>query len=123
MADTVKLHAFLISNQIDLKGIKSLIDKKPLADSSYELFYGAEGRYKYFFNYGVVVFAGIAEDEMKSIIASIQPHLKDPEKVWQRDEFQIRVDPDRGTAFEFAEAVVSKRDPTVMRVAMLKLAQ
>ncbi len=123
MADTVKLHAFLISNQIDLKGIKSLIDKKPLADSSSELFYGSEGRYKYFFNYGVVVFAGMPEEEMKSIIVSIQPHLKDPEKAWQRDEFQIRVDPERGTAFEFAEAVVIKRDPTIMRVAMLNLAQ
>ncbi len=123
MADTVKLHAFLISNQIDLKGIKSLFEMKPLADSSSELFYGAEGRYRYFFNYGVVVFAGLEEDEMKSIITGIQAYLKDPEKAWLRDEFQIRVDADRGTAFEFDEVIVTKRDPTVMRVAMLNLAQ
>ena len=123
MDEIVKLHAFLVSNQIDLKGIKSLFEKKPLADTSWELFYGAEGRYQYFFNYGVVVFAGLSEEEMKQTISLIQTHLKDPAKAWLRDEFQIRVDPSRQVAFEFAEAVVGKLDDMVIRVAMLNLAQ
>src|SRR5688500_7745703 len=106
MADIVKLHAFLVSNQIDLKGVKTGFEKKPLADSSSELFYGMDGRYEYFSNYGVIVFAGHQEDEMKTVIKSMEPHLRDPEKVWLRDEFQIRVDPARDMTFEFAEAIV-----------------
>lgn len=123
MAETVKLHAFLVSNQIDIKAIKALFEKKPLADSSSELFYGANGKYEYFCNYGVVVFSGYPEPEMKSIIRTVEVHLKDAATVWLRDEFQIRVDPGMEMSFEFAEAVVGKMDEKVIRVAMLNLAQ
>ena len=40
MAESVKLTAFLVANQLDIKGIKAFLDLKPLADSSSELFYG-----------------------------------------------------------------------------------
>lgn len=123
MPELVKLHAFLVSNQIDLKAIKSLTDKKPLADSSSELFYGAGGRYEYFFNYGVIVFAGYGEEEMKDVIRKVGLHLKDPEKSWHRDEFQVLIDPGSEMSFEFAAAVVGKLDHTIIRVAMLNLAQ
>ena len=123
MAEIVKLHAFLVSNQIDLKGIKSIYEKKPLADSSSELFYGGAGKYEYFFNYGVIVFSGYEEEEMKNVIKAIREHLKDPETSWLRDEFQIRVEPANEFVFEFAEAVVGKLDEMVIRVAMLNLAQ
>lgn len=125
MAEIVKLHAFLLSNQIDLKGIKSQFDKKPLADSSSELFYASGGKYEYFSNYGVIVFSGYRDEEMKQMIKAITTHLKDPdpEAAWLRDEFQIRVDPGKESAFDFAEAVVGKMDEMVIRVAMLNLAQ
>src|SRR5688500_3408901 len=123
MAEIVKLHAFLVSNQIDIKAIKSAFEKKPLADSSSELFYGMTGKYEYFCNYGVIVFSGYTEAEMKAIIQTVEAHLKDPALTWLRDEFQIRVDAGKETSFEFAEAVVGKMDEKVIRVAMLNLAQ
>lgn len=123
MAEIVKLQAFLVSNQIDLKGIKSLGEKKPLADSSSELFYGSGGKFEYFFNYGVIVFSGYSEEEMKAAIAAAEVFMKDPEPVRSSDEFQIRVDPSREVSFEFAGAVVAKLDEMVIRVAMLNLAQ
>lgn len=123
MAEIVKLHAFLVSGQIDIKGIKSVFKQKPLADSSSELFYGSNGRYEYYCNYGVIVFSGFSQDEMKEAIKNINPFLKDPALVWLRDEFQIRLDKGKETAFEFAEAVVEKLDEKVIRVAMLNLAQ
>lgn len=123
MAEIVKLHAFLVSNQIDIKGIKSLFEKKPLADSSSELFYGAVGRYQYYCNYGVIVFCGMQEGEMKEAINTVEAFLKDRALTWLRDEFQIRVDPGKDSTFEFAEAVVGKLDEKVIRVAMLNLAQ
>lgn len=123
MAETVKLHAFLVSNQIDIKGIKSTFDIKPLADSSSELFFGFSGKYQYYCNYGVIVFSGYKEEEMKYGIKTVLTYLKDPNTAWLRDEFQIRVDPGKETFFEFAEAVVGKMDGKVIRVAMLNLAQ
>lgn len=43
MPQTVKLCAFLVANQLDIKGIKNFLDIKPLADTSSELFYGFAG--------------------------------------------------------------------------------
>ena len=123
MVEIVKLYAFLVSNQIDLKGIKSVIGRKPLADSSSELFYGSNGKYEYYFNYGVIVFSGYQEEEMKAAISSVESFLKDPEESWMRDEFQLRVIPGAEVSFEFADAVVGKLDEMVVRVSMLNLAQ
>jgi uncharacterized Rmd1/YagE family protein len=123
MAELVKVNAFLVSNQIDIKGIKSFLDIKPVADSSSELFYGFTGKYQYYTNYGVIVFAGYNEEEMKYGIKTVTQFLKDPAPTWLRDEFQIRVDPGKETLFDFAEAVVGKMDEKVIRVAMLNLAQ
>jgi uncharacterized Rmd1/YagE family protein len=123
MEETVKLHAFLVSNQIDIKGIKSFFDIKPLADSSSELFYGFSGKYQYYCNYGVVVFCGYSEEEMKYAIKTVTAYLKDPANTWPRDEFQIRVAAGHETSFEFAEAVIGKIDERVIRVAMLNLSQ
>ncbi|HET9487142.1 MAG TPA: RMD1 family protein [Chryseosolibacter sp.] len=123
MAEIVKLQALLVSNQIDLKGIKSQVEKKPLADSSSELLYGSGGKYEYYFNYGVIVFSGYQEAEMKDVIKTVEKHLKDPEVAWLRDEFQICVDRGKETSFDFAEVVVGKLDDMVVRVAMLNLAQ
>ena len=123
MEEIVKLHAFLVSNQIDIKGIKSLYEMRPLADSSSELFYGANGKYQYFCNYGVIVFSGFQQEEMKSTIKTVEPYLKDPANATLRDEFQIRVEAGKENSFEFAEAVVGKLDEKVVRVAMLNLAQ
>jgi uncharacterized Rmd1/YagE family protein len=123
MANIVKLHAFLVSNQIDIKGIKSFFDIKPIADSSSELFYGFDGKYQYYCNYGVIVFSGYHEEEMKYGIKAVTAYMKDPAAAWSRDEFQIRVEQGQDTFFEFAEAVVGKMDDKVVRVAMLNLAQ
>lgn len=123
MAEIIRLHAFLASNQIDIKGIKAKFEAKPLADSSSELFYADGGRYQYYCNYGVIVLSGYLQEEMKARIAALKPYLKDPAAMPLRDEFQIRVDPGKETSFEFAEAVVGRLTPQVVRVAMLNLAQ
>jgi hypothetical protein len=87
MTQTVKLSAFLIASQLDIKGIKSFLDIKPLADSSSELYYNfSGGKYQYYCNYGVVVFAGYNEDEMKWAIKTVSGFQKNPSLNWMRDE-------------------------------------
>jgi required for meiotic nuclear division protein 1 len=124
MAQTVKLSAFLVANQLDIKGIKSFLEIKPLADSSSELFYGfGPGKYQQFFNYGVIVFSGYTEEEMRWGIKTVSSFQKNPMPAALRDEFQIRVEEGRESSFDFNEAVLGKVDEKVIRIAMLNLAQ
>lgn len=124
MSKTVKLTAFLVSNQLDIKGIKSFLEIKPLADSSSELFYKfSDEKYQYFCNYGVIVFTGYSEDEMKWAVKAVQTYQKDPVPQWLRDEFQIRVEEGADILFDFNGAVLGRMEDKVVRIAVLNLAQ
>lgn len=124
MEKTVKLSAFLVANQIDVKGVKAFFDIKPLADSSSELFYSySVDKYQYYFNFGVVVFAGYTEDEMKYAVKTVHPYLRNPLGVWLRDDHDLKAEEGRTLSFEFDELIVDKLDSSVIRIAMFNLAQ
>ena len=73
MSQRVRLTALLVANQLDLKGIKNFLDIKPLADLSSELFYRfSDTKYQHYFNFGVVVFTGHTEEEIKWALNSNQ---------------------------------------------------
>ena len=123
MEKTVKLSAILVANQLDIKGIKSFLEIKTDSESSTELFYSfGNDRYQYYFNYGVIVFSGHSEDEIKNAVKAIQPHLKDANNNWLRDDHEISVR--QGVMeFDFDQLVVDHLDVKVMRIAMFNLAQ
>lgn len=122
--NTIKLSAILVSSQLDIKGIRSFLDVKPLADSSTELLVRfSENRYQSYFNYGVVVFSGHSEEEMKIAIRAISPYLKAPNNNWLRDDYNLQVKPGVELEFEFDGLVVEHLDDHVVRIAMLNLAQ
>lgn len=124
MIQTVKLSAFLVANQLDIKGIKSFLDIKPLADSSSELFYSFGGeKYQYFFNYGVMVFAGYSEDEMKWAIKAVQAYQRNPVTSWLRDDHEISVMEGSDIIFNYDELILDKIDSKVFRIAMFNLGQ
>jgi required for meiotic nuclear division protein 1 len=124
MSQTIKISAFLVANQLDIKGIKSFLDIKPLADSSAELFYSfSGGKYQYYFNYGVLVLAGYNEDEMKWAVKAISAFQKNPLTPWLRDDHELTVEEGSSIAFQFDEVILDRIDEKVIRVAMLNLAQ
>lgn len=124
MPQTVKLSAFLVANQLDIKGIKAFLDIKPLADSSADLFYSFSGnKYQYYFNYGVMVFSGYSEDEMKWAIKAVSAFQKNSTTNWLRDDHELRQEPQSGLLFEFDEVVLDRLDEKVIRIAMVNLAQ
>ena len=124
MSLTVKLSAFLVSNQLDIKGIKTFLDIKPLADTSSELFYRFAGeKYQYYFNFGVIVFAGYSEDEMKWAIKTVQVHQRTPFVNWLRDDHEIDVQEGKQIVFDFAKLILDKVDEKVIRITMFNLAQ
>ncbi len=124
MEKTLKLSAILIANQLDIKGIKSFFEIKPFADSSTELLYSfGNDRYHYYFNYGVVVFSGYSEEEIKLAVKAIYSYMRNPVTTWLRDDHEISVIEKSEMAFEFDQLIVDHLDPTVVRIAMFNLAQ
>jgi required for meiotic nuclear division protein 1 len=124
MSQTVKLSAFLIANQLDIKGIKAFLEIKPLADSSSELFYSfTGGKYQCYFNYGVLVFAGYGEDEMKWAAKAISPYQKTPMTNWLRDDHEITVEEGHPLSFDHDKVILDRLDHVVIRIAMLNVAQ
>jgi required for meiotic nuclear division protein 1 len=121
---SIKLSAILVANQLDIKGIKSFLEIKPLADSSTELLVClGPHRYQYYFNYGVIVFSGHTEEEIKIAIKVISPFLKGPSSSWMRDDHSLQIEPAPKLEFEFDRVVVDHVDDNVVRIAMLNLAQ
>lgn len=123
MEKKVKLAALLVANQLDLKGIKTFLDLKPLADSSSELFYnfGAD-KYQYYFNYGVVVFSNHTDEEIKLSIKTVLSYLKNPSTNWMRDDHEIEAK-EGEMMFEFNQVVVDRLDSEVFRISMFNIAQ
>jgi required for meiotic nuclear division protein 1 len=124
MAETLKLTAFLVANQLDIKGIRSFLEIKPSAESSSELFYKfSETKYQYYFNYGVIVFAGFTEEEMRYAIKTVLNYQRTSLATSLRDDFQVDVDIGKETLFDFDKVTVGRFDDKMMRIAMFNLAQ
>lgn len=124
MPQTVKLSAFLVANQLDIKGIKSFLDIKPVADTSSEIFYHfSEDKYQYYFNFGVVVFAGYTEDEMKWAVKTVLPYQKNPFVNWLRDDHEIDAQDGKPITFDFDKLILDKLDERIIRITMFNLAQ
>lgn len=124
MGREIKLTAFYVAKHLETRGIRSQQDVRPLADTSSELFYGFPGdRYQYYFNYGIVVFAGYDEREMEEMIKAVSSYQRFPVTRPSRDEFDIRFDPGAGMRFEFHELVLGTLNDEVYRIVMLNLAQ
>lgn len=123
MNKILKLSAIRVANQLDLKGIKTFLDLKPVSDSSSDLYYsfGPE-KYQYFSNYGVIAFCGYSEEEIKIAVKTVQAYLKNPD-TWLRDDHEICLSPESPLEFEFDSVVVDHIDANVIRIAMFNLAQ
>lgn len=120
---TLKLSALLVANQLDLKGIKSFFDLKPTVDSSSELLFSfSADRFQYCFNYGVIVFAGHSEDEIKVAVRSTLPYQRSAISNWLRDDYELTVK-EGELQFDFNRLIVDRLDEKVIRIAMLNLAQ
>jgi uncharacterized Rmd1/YagE family protein len=120
---TLKLSALLVANQLDLKGIKAFLNLKTIADSSSELLYSlGNDRLQYYFNYGVIVFSGHTDDEIKEAIQAISPYQKSPSSNLFRDDHEINVK-EGEMEFDFDQLIVGRLDDKIIRIVMLNLAQ
>ena len=121
---SIRLTAVLVANQIDIKGIKSHLDIRPIVDSSTELMFAlGDNRYQFFFNYGVIVFARHSDDDIKIAIRAVENCLKSPASNWIREEISLEHDPEADMEMAYDRVVVNHLDAQVFRIVMLNLAQ
>lgn len=124
MENSLHLSALLVANQLDIKAIKAQLSGKLIADSSAELFYSQDdSKYEYYFNYGVIVFCGLTEDEIKARINKVLPFSRAPLSKWLRDDHHLTPEKESEPVFEFDQVIVNRIDYKVIRITMLNLAQ
>lgn len=123
MGMEITLTAFHVAKQLDLKGIRTLLEK-PSAETSSELFYSFSGnRHQYYFNYGVIVFCGYTNEEMEGAIQTVSPHFRFAVSHVTRDEFAILHEAEAAMRFEFHRVILGTLTDEVFRVVMFNLAQ
>ena len=83
----------------------------------------SEEKYVYYFNYGVIVFSGHSEDEIKFSIKAIQPYERNPYGQWLRDDHEIQVAPGNDLEIEFEHVGGDHLNARIVRITMLTLAQ
>ena len=76
-----KLVALNIADSIDVKGLKNSFQGKLITSTSTELFYKtAENKYVSIFNYGVVAFSNHTEQEVTSVLSSIDKYVSNKQE-------------------------------------------
>lgn len=123
-SNAVRLSAVLVANQLDIKGIRSFLEVKPLIETPSELMisYG-DLRHQFYFNFGVIVFSDHTDDEIKIAVKSIGGHLKNPIASWLREDYYIESSANAPLEFEFDRVVADHLDSKVFRITMWNLAQ
>ncbi|MDV3309001.1 MAG: RMD1 family protein [Cyclobacteriaceae bacterium] len=123
MGKEITLTAFHVAKQLDLKGIRTVLEK-PTAEASSELFYSFPGnRYQYYFNYGVIVFCGYTDQEMEDAIQKVNPYFRFAVTHVTQDEFGILHEEGGGIRFEFHRVILGTLNDEVFRIVMFNLAQ
>lgn len=120
----LRLIALLVSNQIDSRHLRSNPGGKIVADSSSELMvdFGG-GRYQYFFNYGVIVLSGYAEEEIQPAIKQSEPFFKGQVSPQLREDFHLEPSPDQELELDIDRIRASRTDQQSIRIMMMNMAQ
>lgn len=124
MAGHLKISAFVLAAQIDIKKIKSFRKEKPVAESSSELLFVTEGdKYQYYFNYGVIVFCGFQEQEMTAALEAAQPYTRTRLTHPIRDDLDVVIQEGEAINISFDTVTLSSVDVNAIRILMFNLAQ
>jgi uncharacterized Rmd1/YagE family protein len=88
----MKIEAFQVAEQINLKKFKADFTSSPLFYNNSELFYKQEqDKYFYLFNYGVTVFAGLTDLEKSELLKFIRYYSEDIITGDYKDDLQVQL--------------------------------
>ncbi len=120
----LRIEAFQIAEQINVKKFRSDYMGTPLVGTSYELFYGHEfSKYVYVLNYGVVVFANYSDVEKSEFLKFIRGYCDRLVEGDFKEDLVVEVDPSRKITFSFNSLTIQQLNENVVRIIMLNIAQ
>ncbi len=120
----MKITAFYIAEQIQLKALKQAFAGQLLQETPSELFYRVDDDHRYFyaFDYGAVVFANLTDTDISTNLALLQQFAEHPLPEIIRDDFEIVQQSGEQLAFGFDSLVAPRLDAEVIKIAMLNIA-
>lgn len=119
----MKISAFYIAEEIQLKNLKEDYAGTLLHENPSELYYRVdEAGYLYASDYGAVVFADVSDADMSKIMQFIQQYCSRPVAEKLRDDFEISQQPGVALALGFDSLVVPEINEDVVKIVMLNLA-
>lgn len=120
----MRLSAYYIAEQLQLKQLKSAFAGTLLQENPSELFYLVdEDRYMYAFDYGAVVFANMPDVDISQNLLFLQQFCNTPLEEKLRDDFEIFHQEEVALRFDFDSLVTPRLDENIIRIAMMNLAQ
>jgi uncharacterized Rmd1/YagE family protein len=122
--DMLKIDAYQIAEQIQIKRFRNEFTVRPVFSASTELFYAYEdGKYLYVFNYGVVALAGYNELEKSDILKFIKSYAEKPVNGEFVEDYLLEVDPEARMVINYNSMTVPELNNNVLRIAMLNTCQ
>ncbi|MBU6342617.1 MAG: RMD1 family protein [Bacteroidetes bacterium] len=119
----MKITAFYIAEQLDLKALKTNYAGQLLQENPNELFYQVDAdQYFYAFDYGAVVFANMPDVDLSKNLLFVQQFVKKPLQEKLRDDFEIEIREGSSIQFGFDQITVPYLDEKGARIIMLALA-
>lgn len=119
----MKIAAFYIAEQLQLKRLKETYAGTLLSGNSSELFYRVDDdRYFYAFDYGAVVFANMDDTDLSKNLTLLREFSEHPLAETLRDDFEIFHQPDDQLSIGFDSLSAPQLTEDVVKIAMLNTA-
>ncbi|NBB19403.1 RMD1 family protein [Runella sp. CRIBMP] len=120
----MKVEAFQIAEEIDLKKFRAEYTTPPLIANSSELLYQHnENQFFYLLSYGVVAFAGVDNLAESALLKFIRTYAKDHVTEDYREDVAVNVKPGSGVIFDYNSITIPELSPNALRLIMLNIAQ
>ena len=122
--DLLKIEAFQLAEQINIRKLRNDFKVAPTSASVYELFYAQEDhKFLYIFNYGIVVFGGYNDLDKSNTLRFIRDYLEDTIEKEFNDDFLLEVKPGEKLTFKHNSIAVPELNDNVVRICMLHVGQ
>ncbi len=119
----MKIIAFYIAEQLDLKRLKETYAGTLLLETPSDLYFRVDNDcFFYAFDYGAVVFANFSDTDVSKTLTLLQHYSTHPQAEKIRDDLEIIHRPDEQLSIGFDHLVVPQLTEDLVRIAMLNVA-
>ena len=120
----LKIEAYQIAEQINIKRFKADFKQDPAISSSVELFYHLDNdHYLCIFGYGIVVFGGQSEVEKSELVKFLKDYCEDVIGTEFKDDFVVETNQNQGIKLHYNSIEVPELNNHVVQIIMLNIAQ